>query len=113
MSLLSPTTNTPPSAAAQAAVDVKATPSSICSSIIFKWTAGWDRIWESPDPSAVLAELGTDAAEIFQLNDEIITFMASTLAGRRQAELDVLLAKVAAKPATTTHPDGTVTIDPV
>lgn len=111
MSILNLTSNTP-SAAAQAASEVKTTPSSICSSMIFKWTAGWDKLWESPDPSAVLAELGTDAAEIFQLNDEIITFMASTLAGRRQAELDVLMAKVAAKPATTIHPDGTVTIDP-
>ena len=110
MSILT-TDNTSPSAAAVAASEVKTTPSSIASSILFKWHAGWDKVWSAPDPSAVLAELGTDAAEVFQLNEEIIAFLNTSLAGRRQADLDEVNAKVAAKPATTTHPDGTITIN--
>lgn len=79
--------------------------------LIRSWHAGWDTIWSAEDPAAVLAELGTDAGELFELNDAMVTFLASTLTGKRQEELDDILAKVAAKPATTIQPDGSVTID--
>ena len=79
--------------------------------LIRSWHIGWDTIWSAEDPAAVLAELGTDAGELFELNDAMVTFLASTLTGKRQEELDDILAKVAAKPATTIQPDGSVTID--
>ena len=79
--------------------------------IINLWNSGWDSIWGAPDPATVLAELGTDAGEVFLLNEDIIVFLSTTLTGRRQDELDAITAKVLAKPATTIHPDGTVTIN--
>jgi hypothetical protein len=79
--------------------------------LISQWNQGWDALWLSEDPDAVLAEIGTDAEEIFALNDDIIDYFTITLAGRKQDELDAILAKVAAKPATTTAADGSVTID--
>lgn len=79
--------------------------------MIRMWNNGWDIVWSSEDPAAVLAELGTDAGELFALNEALVGFFSTELAGKRQDELDAILAKVAAKPATTTAPDGSVTID--
>lgn len=75
------------------------------------WHQGWDIIWSNEDPAAVLAEIGTDAGELFALNESLIAFLVAELTGKRQAELDAVLAKVAAKPATTVAEDGSVTID--
>jgi len=86
--------------------------SSMADNIINLWNSGWDSIWDAPDPATVLAELGTDAGEVFALNEDVIAFLSSSLVGRRQEDLDAITAKVLAKPATTTHPDGTVTINP-
>lgn len=76
-----------------------------------QWNTMWDCLWESPDPIAVIEELGTDAGELFELNDHLINFFKSSLAQRRQEQLEQILAKVALKPATTIHDDGTATID--
>ena len=89
----------------------KASVAQIAEQLIRQWNQGWDVIWSSKDPASVLAEIGTDAGEIFQLNDDLITFLTTALAGKRQDDLDAIMAKVAAKPATTVAQDGTVTID--
>jgi len=64
--------------------------------LIQSWNHGWDLIWSSEDPGAVLAELGTDAGEVFELNEQLVAYFATSLAGRRQEDLDVILAKIAA-----------------
>ena len=92
---------------------VKDAMSVMADNIINLWNAGWASIWDADDPATVLAELGTDAGEVFALNEDVIAFLGAALTGRRQEELDAITAKVLAKPATTVHPDGTVTIDPV
>ena len=92
---------------------ILSTASTMADNIIMLWHSGWDSIWDAPDPATVLAELGTEAGEVFALNEDVIAFFGSSLTGRRQEDLDAITAKVLAKPATTTHPDGTVTIDPV
>lgn len=97
----------------RAARQVKRATSQMAYQLIQSWNHGWDLIWSSEDPAAVLAELGTDASEIFELNEQLVAYFVSSLTGRRQEDLDAILAKVAAKPATTTAEDGTVTIDEV
>ena len=97
----------------RSARQVRRATSQMAYQLIQSWNHGWDLIWSSEDPGAVLAELGTDAAEIFELNEQLIGFFATSLAGRRQEDLDAMMVKVAAKPATTTAEDGTVTIDVV
>ena len=92
---------------------VKDAMSTMAENMINLWNSGWDSIWDAPDPATVLAELGTEAGEVFALNEDVIALFGSSLTGRRQEDLDAITAKVLAKPATTTHPDGTVTIDPV
>lgn len=90
---------------------VKKIAANMADNLLTQWHDGWDSIWLSSDPSSVLLELGTDAAEIFSLNEDVITFLVAALSGKMQEELDFVLTKVANKPATTTHPDGSVTID--
>jgi hypothetical protein len=97
----------------RAAKQVRRATSQMAFQLIQSWNHGWDLIWSSEDPSAVLAALGTDAAEVFELNEQLVTYLTTTLTGRRQDDLDAILAKVAAKPATTTAENGTVTIDAV
>jgi hypothetical protein len=96
----------------RAAKQVKRAMSQMAYQLLQSWNHGWDLIWSAEDPAAVLAELGTDAGEIFALNEDMITYLNTTLTGRKQDELDAIMAKVAAKPATTVAPDGSVTIDP-
>lgn len=73
---------------------------------------GLSLIWDAPDPAAVLAELGTDAAESFDLNNKTIAFLGTVVVGGDYEEdYNKILAKVAAIPPCTVHEDGTVTID--
>ena len=90
---------------------VTQTCSTMASQLIQQWNQGWDALWGSEDPAAVLVEIGTEAEEIFALNDDIIDYFTITLTGRKQDELDAILAKMATKPATTTAANGSVTID--
>jgi len=111
MSVLDQTQPSPLTPAERSAKQVKRATSQMAYQLVQSWNHGWDLIWSSADPAAVLAELGTEAGELFQLNEDIIVYLNTTLAGRRQDELDAINAKVAAKPATTTAADGSVTID--
>ena len=111
MSVLSNQQPNPLTPAQRSAKQVKRATSQMAYQLIQSWNHGWDLIWSAEDPAAVLAELGTDAGEIFQLNEDIIVYLNTTLAGRKQDELDAINAKVAAKPATTVAGDGSVTID--
>lgn len=111
MSVLDQTQPNPLTPAERSARQVKRATSQMAYQLIQSWNHGWDLIWSSEDPAAVLAELGTEAGEIFQLNEDIIAYFNATLTGRKQDDLDAIMAKVAAKPATTTAADGSVTID--
>ena len=111
MSVLNQTQANPLTPAERSAKQVKRATSQMAYQLIQSWNHGWDLIWSSADPAAVLAELGTEAGEIFALNEDMIVYLNTTLAGRKQDELDAINVKVAAKPATTTAADGSVTID--
>jgi len=111
MSVLNNQTQPVLTPAERSARQVKRATAQMAYQLIQSWNHGWDLIWSSGDPAAVLSELGTDAGEIFALNEDIIVYLNTTLAGRKQDELDVINAKVAAKPATTVAADGSVTID--
>jgi len=111
MSVLNNQTQPTLTPAERSARQVKSATSQMAYQLIESWNHGWDLIWSSEDPADVLAELGTEAGEIFALNEDIIVYLNTTLAGRKQDELDAINAKVAAKPATTVAEDGSVTID--
>lgn len=78
--------------------------------LIKTWEKSFSQIWDDEDPAAVLAELGTDAAEMFLLSGATVALFASILAADRADDLDRILAKVAGMPAFVVNPDGTITL---
>ena len=82
----------------------------LANEIIRCWHEGWDMIWSDPNPQAVLDALGEDAGELFDINEQTLTYLNNVLGGRRQSELDNIFAKVSAKPETTTDENGNVKI---
>lgn len=113
MSILGQQHNDPVSPALRATTQIKNRTARLAEHIIREWGHAFDALWNNPraTPEEVLAELGTDAAEAFELSGETVKFMAAILPDRMDAEWASIQAKIAAKPATTVHEDGTVTID--
>lgn len=114
MSILGQNHSDPVSPALRATTQIKNRTARLAETIIREWEHSWDAIWNNPaaTPEEVLAELGTDAGEAFELSGAIVVLMSTILPGRLDDEWVRLQAKIAAKPATTTNPDGTVMIDP-
>lgn len=114
MSILGQNHKEPVSPALRASTQIKNRTARLAETIIREWEHAFDAIWNNPPttPAEVLVELGTDAAEAFELSAATVQFMATILPGRMDDEWARIQAKIAAKPATTSHEDGTVTIDP-
>ena len=102
------------SPALRATTEIKNRTARLAETIIREWEHGFDALWNHHlvTPEEILAELGTDAAEVFELSAATVQFMAAILPGRLDEEWTRIQAKVAAKPATTVQDDGSVTIDP-
>lgn len=115
MSILGQNHSDPVSPALRATTQIKNRAARLAETIIREWEHGFDALWNNPQatPAEVLAELGTDAAEVFELSSTTCQFIAAILSGRLDEKLAAIQAKIAAKPATTVHEDGSVTIDPV
>lgn len=113
MSILGQQHNDPVSPALRATTQIKNRTARLAETIIREWEHAFDALWNNPraTPEEVLAELSTDAAEAFELSGATVQFLATILPGRMDDEWARLQAKIAAKPVTTVHEDGTVTID--
>jgi hypothetical protein len=81
--------------------------------LVRQWEQGFDALWNNPNatPAEILVEMGTDAAEVFQLSTATAQLMAAILPDTLPDDWARIQAKLAAKPAVTAHEDGTVTID--
>ncbi len=74
---------------------------------------GTSRLWDSPDPQAVLNKLGPHAAEVITLYQSLVSYLQQVLtAAGDSAGLAELQAIAAKTPPLTIHEDGTVTINP-
>lgn len=110
MSILNPTNPTPEQIAATQVtrITIRTT-----TELIQNWESAFDLVW-GPDVESelILAEIGTNAAELIGLSNALVSFFNATLVGRRDSDLARINYKVAQfqKPHTS-HPDGTVTID--
>lgn len=115
MSILNQTHFDSISPAIRTASEIKNRAARLAKTIIREWEHGFDELWNNHEatPEEILAELGTDAAEVFELSSATCQFMATILPERLDEKLVAIQAKIAAKPATTVHEDGSVTIDPV
>ena len=115
MSILGQNHSDPVGPALRATTQIKNRTARLAETIIREWEHAFDALWNNPNatPEQVLAELGTDAAEAFELSGATVQFLSVILPNRLDDEWARLQGKVAAKPATTVHEGGSVTIDPV
>ena len=74
------------------------------------WHETQDLIWKDENPQDILDALGEDAGDILDLNKEVLNYLNSILGGRRQSELDNIIAKISTQKETQTDEDGNVTI---
>ena len=113
MSILTQTNGDPIAPAKRIATRVKRSTAQLSQTIIHSWEQGFDAIWnnERATPAEILAELGTDAVECFDLSNAVVALLADVLPGRLDGEWERIQSKIAAMPARTRHDDGTVTID--
>ena len=97
----------------RSANSIKSQTANTAQGLVRFWLNSFDRIWNNPraDAADILAEMGTDAGEIMELSAALVGLFAQILPDRVDDEWAQIQAKIAEKPATTTHPDGTVTID--
>lgn len=92
------------------AARIKHINSTLSNEIVRCWHEGWDLLWDHSDPQEVLDALGSDAEEVFDINEQTVSFLNTVLSGRKQEQIDSILSKVATKPATQTDENGNVTI---
>lgn len=118
MSILGQNHSDPVSPALRAATQIKSRTARLGEHIIREWEHSFDALWNNPrvTPAEVLAELGTDAVDVFALSTATIQFIGSIAASEPdnewvQEQWARVQQKVAAKPETTTHPDGSITVD--
>jgi hypothetical protein len=110
MSILNPTPVARPTRTAEKVADLLSSSKTQADRLIKTWERGFSQIWDDEDPAAVLAELGTDAAEMFLLSSATVQFLATILASSRPEDLARILAKVEAMPAFTVNKNGKVTL---
>ena len=113
MTILNQNHSDPVIPAKRAATRVKRSTAQLGQTIIQSWEQGFDIIWNNPraTPAEVLAELGTDAVEAFDLSNATVSLMAAVLPARLDDDWARIQAKLADMPTTTHNEDGTVTID--
>lgn len=110
MSILNPAATKQPSRIDSKVEGVKQSAKTIADKIIKTWENSFSDIWDDKEPAAVLAGLGTDAAEMFLLSQKTVQFLASILADRPD-DIARIVDKVESMPAFTVNADGTVTLD--
>ncbi len=105
MSLLDTAQVSGPTEIVRKASRLKRTPAVQFEQLLQSWKEGINLLWSNEDLTAgILAELGTDAAELFALSSATITFLESLKAGSTTSTLALV------RPFTV-HQDGTVTVD--
>jgi hypothetical protein len=85
----------------------------ISSDVPKQWERGFRLIWDNPraTPAEMLETLGTDAAEFFELSNNLFAFIQTIMDGRLDSELARLTDLLNLRKPVTIHPDGTVTLD--
>lgn len=72
--------------------------------LLSEWQSCIDKVWDDSDPAAIIAEMGTDAAEIFAISTRTYQFLELNEPGCTMDRL-IKVREV------TIHPNGTVTLN--
>jgi hypothetical protein len=93
--------------------EIKSAPRKLTEMMYQQWEQSFNALWTTGKftPAQKLEELGTDAAELFELNSIFVTFMITQLTGKRDDLVQSIQEKVATIPEHTINEDGTVTLD--
>lgn len=110
MSILNPTAVVRPSRIESKVEGIEQSTKTIADKIIKTWENSFSAIWDDENPAAVLAELGTNAAEVFLLSSATVQFLSEILASSRPDDLGRILTKVENMPAFDVNEDGTITL---
>lgn len=109
-SLLIEQPETPAQAAAR---EVLAAPAQTRDVILNQLNDAFSRLWDAPDPQAVLDAMGPKAGRVFAINTRFAQVVQDLLIEEGDtvglARFQQILAKI---PPCTVHEDGTVTINP-
>lgn len=97
----------------EVALRIKLQTAQVPQQIIRRWESIFNFLWSDGVYTAEekIAALGTDAGELFEANQALVDFIVAQLTGKRDDIVESINAKIAALPAYTIHPDGTVTLD--
>jgi len=82
----------------------------IIKEIIRFWNESNDSIWNGSNTQQILDELGEDAEEVLEIDKEILNLLSNILGGRRQSELDSIIAKISTRPQISTDSNGNTKI---
>ena len=94
---------------------IRQLPRRLAEQLYRSWDQAFDFMWVERDgvtPAMRLEALGTAAAEMFERNTALVTFMVGMFTGEDNALVAKIMAKVATIPAYTVNEDGTVTLNP-
>lgn len=118
MSLLDPAANSGAPTKEQRIIrqtnQLKMVPRRMADQLISGWESSFDLLWGNQGevtPAERIEALGTDAAELFASSGALVSFVIPLLSGKDDDTVARITAKVAAMPAITAHPDGTVTLE--
>lgn len=121
MSLLAPNQlSAEPDRLARQTSQLLSTPRKVIEQLYSQWIQSYDLVWGDQGgvtPEQRLAALGTQAAELMNRSADLVTFLLTQLGDGQGGTSDpdmtaAIMGRIAAKPAATSHEDGTVTIDP-
>lgn len=106
-------TEQPETPAQKSAREVLAAPLQTRDAILGQLNDAFSRLWDAPDPQAVLDAMGPKAAKVFAINTKFAQVVGALLTEEGDTEglakFSVIMAKI--KPHTI-NPDGTVTLTP-
>lgn len=114
MSLLAKQTVTPEVRLDREAAQIKTAPRRLIEMMLREWEPSFNLMWTTKDgvtPAMRLAEIGTDAVELFANNTAFATFLIANLTDKDNELVARITAKLATIPAYTEHQNGTITLD--
>lgn len=96
------------------AKNVKFFAANIAQKMFRDWSIAFDMLWaqnESISMQEKIDALGTDAAEIFLLNESLTAFMIANFTNKRDDLVEQIQQRINAIPEYTINQDGTVTLN--
>jgi acyl-CoA reductase-like NAD-dependent aldehyde dehydrogenase len=95
---------------------IKNSPREIAEQMFNMWEEAFNALWtQQPSLSYTTQEkidaIGTNAAELFELNTQFVAFMITNLTGKRNDLIEKIQQKINTIPPYTVNSNGTITLN--